>query len=81
VPSTGPPGLDKKYRVDTKNWSRHRCLDQDVNPEGFVAWRERALGHLSAARPKRKEKKVQVEEDVARALQEHDRELKTANHG
>jgi hypothetical protein len=52
VPSPmSPPGLDKKYRVDNKNWGGHRCLDLDANPEGFIAWRERALGHLSAARP------------------------------
>jgi hypothetical protein len=26
-------------------------LDMDVNPEGFVAWRERTLGYLAADRP------------------------------
>jgi hypothetical protein len=25
-------------------------LDLDVNPEGFVAWRERGLGYLAADR-------------------------------
>jgi hypothetical protein len=51
TPSMNPPGLDKRYRVDNKNWGGHRCLDLDANPEGFIAWRERALGHLSTARP------------------------------
>jgi hypothetical protein len=46
-----PPGLDKKYKIDNKNWGNHKCLDLDMNPEGFIAWRERALGHLCAARP------------------------------
>jgi hypothetical protein len=43
--------LEKKYKVDFKNWGNHKCLDLDVNPEGSIAWRERALGYLSADRP------------------------------
>jgi hypothetical protein len=52
TPMTSPPGIDnRKYKVEYKNWGGHRNLDLDVNPEGFVAWRERALGYLSADRP------------------------------
>jgi hypothetical protein len=46
-----PPGLDSKYRVVHKNWGGHKLLDLDVNPDGFIAWRERALGFLTTDRP------------------------------
>jgi hypothetical protein len=34
-----------------KNWGGHKLLDLDVNPDGFIAWRERALGFLTTDRP------------------------------
>jgi hypothetical protein len=43
--------LDSRYRVVHKNWGNHKLLDLDVNPDGFVAWRERALGFLTTDRP------------------------------
>jgi hypothetical protein len=46
-----PPGLDRRYRVEYRNWGSHKHLDMDMSPEGFVAWRERALGFLAADRP------------------------------
>jgi hypothetical protein len=46
-----PPGLDSRYRVVHNNWGGHKLLDLDVNPDGFIAWRERALGSLTTDRP------------------------------
>jgi hypothetical protein len=46
-----PPGSDRRYRVEFKNWGSHERLDLDVNPEGLVAWRGRAFGFLSGDRP------------------------------
>jgi hypothetical protein len=43
--------LDSRYRVVHKNWGNHKLLDLDVNPDGFIAWRERALGFLTTDRP------------------------------
>jgi hypothetical protein len=52
MPGPSPPGLnERKYRVERKDWGDNRRLDLDIAPEGFVAWRERALGHLSMDRP------------------------------
>jgi hypothetical protein len=46
-----PPGIESRYRVVHKNWGGHKLLDLDVNPDGFIAWRERALGFLTTDRP------------------------------
>jgi hypothetical protein len=49
-----PPGMGdttRKYKVEPRNWGDHRRLDLDIQPESFVAWRDRALGFLSADRP------------------------------
>jgi hypothetical protein len=46
-----PPGLDNRYRVVHKNWSGHKLLDLEVNPDGVIAWRERAFGFLITDRP------------------------------
>ena len=29
--------------MDAERWTDHRTLDLDMKPEGFVAWRDRAL--------------------------------------
>jgi hypothetical protein len=42
---------DKKYKVDRKDWADNKRLDLDTQPDGFTAWRERALGFLSSDRP------------------------------
>jgi hypothetical protein len=34
-----------------KIWGGHKLLDLDVNPDGFIAWREPALGFLTTDRP------------------------------
>ena len=41
----------RRYSVDPKHWTDHRKLDLDMKPEGFVAWRDRALGYLAAESP------------------------------
>ncbi len=54
-PVASPPGLGpetaRKYRVELRSWSDNKRLDLDVNPEGFVAWRDRALGCLAGDGP------------------------------
>ena len=46
--------MSRRYSVDPKRWTDHKKLDLDMKPEGFVAWRDRALGYLAAERPDRK---------------------------
>ena len=36
--------------MDPKRWTDHRKLDLDMKPEGFGAWRDRALGYLAPER-------------------------------
>ena len=43
--------MSRRYSVDPKRWTDHKKLDWDVEPEGFVAWHDRALGYLAAERP------------------------------
>ena len=43
----------RRYSVDSKRWTDHRELDLDMKREGFVAWRDRAVGDLLAERPGR----------------------------
>ncbi len=54
-PGAPPPGMGpeaaKKYRVELRNWGDHKRCDLDVKPEGFVAWRDRALGFLAGDWP------------------------------
>ena len=41
--------MSRRYSVDPKRWTDHKKLD--MKPEGFAAWRDRALGYLAAERP------------------------------
>ena len=43
--------MTRKYSVDPKRWADHKKLDLDMKPDGFIAWRDRALGFLAAERP------------------------------
>ena len=43
--------MSRRYSVDPKRWTDHKKLGLDMKPEGFVAWRDRALGYLAAERP------------------------------
>lgn len=40
------------YRVNNRDWGHDfKKLDLVSHPEGFVVWRDRALGHLAKDRP------------------------------
>ena len=40
----------KPFRVDLRNWNAPAALDLVMKPDGYVAWRERALGVIAADR-------------------------------
>ena len=40
----------KPFRVDLRNWNGPAVLDLVMKPDGYVAWRERALGVIAADR-------------------------------
>ena len=40
----------KPFRVDLRNWTGPAALDLVMKPDGYVAWRERALGVIAADR-------------------------------
>ena len=44
-----PEGRNSEFKVETRNW-KSASLDLEVNPEGFLAWRDRALVLLSGNR-------------------------------
>ena len=44
-----PEGRTSEFKVETRNW-KSASLDLEVNPEGFLAWRDRALVLLSGNR-------------------------------
>ena len=48
-PNWRSSGHGSEFRVDTRNW-RAANLDLDTRPEGFDAWQNRALAHLSGNR-------------------------------
>jgi len=45
------PAWPTPFRVDRRDWGDHKRLDLDTRPDGYVAWRDRALGHLAKDRP------------------------------
>ena len=47
--SSGSPG--SAYRVNNRDWGDNKRLDLVTQPEGYMTWRDRALGHLCKDRP------------------------------
>jgi hypothetical protein len=51
-----PPGIGgspdiAKYRVYNRDWGDQKRLDLVTQPEAYLTWRDRALGHLCKDRP------------------------------
>ena len=44
-------GMSRRFSVDPERGTDHKKLDLDMKPEGFAAWRDRALGFLAAECP------------------------------
>ncbi len=58
-PFQGPPGMagagggsaPHRFSVINRDWGNNKTLDLVTQPEAFVTWRDRALGHLAKGRP------------------------------
>jgi hypothetical protein len=57
--SWAPPGMTghggaaapRSFNIVNRDWSDNKKLDLVTQPEAFVTWRDRALGHLAKGRP------------------------------
>jgi hypothetical protein len=77
TPVHDPTRRVHEYRVDNRAWGDNRRLDLITQPEGYLIWRDRALGHLSRDRPDVKRLLVWGEKQSAETLAV---ELGTAAH-
>ena len=55
TPAWAPPGIPttahKSFSVINRDWGDNKRLDLVAQPEAFVTWRDRAVGHLAKGRP------------------------------
>ena len=51
IPTTGGTPAHRSFSVINRDWGDNKRLDLVAQPEAFVTWGDRAIGHLAKGRP------------------------------